>query len=192
MTQPFDQAEPPHQPPTPSVTDPDPAPRTAAATGVGSSILTDRRGVLVAAVGVVGAGALAACSSPPVADAPASSSAPGGASSGSGATPATSTGGETPAPAGTPTSDIPVGGGKIYADQQVVVTQPTAGQFKAFSAICTHQGCTVGQIEGGEIICPCHASHFSISTGAPTADSLAQSPLPEKSIAVAGGSFTVS
>src|SRR5690348_18325720 len=41
------------------------------------------------------------------------------------------------------TSDIPEGGGKIFAGQKVVVTQPTAGTYKAFSAVCPHQGCTV-------------------------------------------------
>jgi nitrite reductase/ring-hydroxylating ferredoxin subunit len=152
---PFDQTEPPHHPGalTPALTD---------------SRLPDRRGVLAAAVGVVGAGALAACSSPPIAAETSSSS------------------------SDAPTSDIPVGGGKVYPDQEVVVTQPTAGQYKAFSAICTHQGCTVGQIEGGQIICPCHASHFSISTGAPTSDSLAQSPLAARTITVTGDRFTVS
>jgi Rieske Fe-S protein len=149
----------------------------------------DRRGILASAIVVAGAGALAACSSPPVVAEPKASS--------SGAAPPQSPGGtsgqaQTPAPAGTPTSEIPVGGGKIFSDEQVVVTQPSAGQFKAFSAVCTHQGCIVGEISGGQIICPCHASHFDISTGAPTPDSLAQSPLPAKTVTVSGDTFTVS
>jgi nitrite reductase/ring-hydroxylating ferredoxin subunit len=65
-------------------------------------------------------------------------------------------------------SDVPVGGGKILKPQGVVVTQPTKGDFKAFTATCTHQGCTVGKIVSGEIICPCHHSHFSIKDGSNT------------------------
>ncbi len=159
----------------------------------GTSMLVGRRGILAATVVVAGAGALAACSSPPVAAGPQSpASSTAGASAGSATATGASSQPQTPAPAGTPTSDIPVGGGKIFSDEQVVVTQPTAGQFKAFSAVCTHQGCIVGQISGGQIICPCHASHFDISTGAPTPDSLAQSPLPAKTVTVTGTTFTVS
>ncbi|HEU5241587.1 MAG TPA: Rieske (2Fe-2S) protein [Ornithinibacter sp.] len=159
----------------------------------GAALLMDRRGMLAAAVVVGGAGALAACSSPPVV---AESRSPSSPSSSAAAAPTTSSAPassepETPAPSGTPTSQIPVGGGKIFSDQQVVVTQPTAGQFKAFSAVCTHQGCIVGEISDGQIICPCHASHFDISSGEPTPDSLAQSPLPAKTVTVTGDTFTV-
>jgi nitrite reductase/ring-hydroxylating ferredoxin subunit len=62
-------------------------------------------------------------------------------------------------------TDIPIGGGKIFSSQQVVVTQPVSGEFKAFSAICTHQGCAVTNVSNGEIICPCHNSRFSIADG---------------------------
>ncbi|MEU1202652.1 MULTISPECIES: Rieske (2Fe-2S) protein [Streptomyces] len=63
------------------------------------------------------------------------------------------------------TSDIPEGGGKVFADQGVVVTQPTAGTFKAFSSKCTHQGCAVKGIANGVINCPCHGSQFSAADG---------------------------
>lgn len=64
-----------------------------------------------------------------------------------------------------PTADVPVGGGTIFADEKVVVTQPTEGDFKAFTAVCTHQGCLVGQVADGTIQCPCHGSQFSIEDG---------------------------
>ena len=64
-----------------------------------------------------------------------------------------------------PASDVPVGGGKIYADQKIVVTQPTEGTFEGFSAICTHQGCLVATVADGTINCTCHGSKFSIQNG---------------------------
>ncbi|MFE6127297.1 Rieske (2Fe-2S) protein [Streptomyces sp. NPDC056437] len=83
------------------------------------------------------------------------------------------------------TTDIPVGGGKVFADQKVVVTQPTAGQFKAFSAICTHQGCTVDKVADGTIDCPCHGSRFRVAD-ASVAKGPATKPLPPKQITVSG------
>jgi Rieske Fe-S protein len=62
------------------------------------------------------------------------------------------------------TADVPVGSGVIFADEQVVVTQPTAGDIKAFSAICTHSRCTVTDITD-VITCRCHGSVFDLSTG---------------------------
>ena len=67
------------------------------------------------------------------------------------------------------TSEVPVGSGKIFAADKVVVTQPTEGDFKAFSAICTHQQCVVAEITGKEIKCTCHGSQFSITDGSNTA-----------------------
>jgi Rieske Fe-S protein len=63
------------------------------------------------------------------------------------------------------TSEIPVGGGKIFDDQKVVVTQPTAGQFKGFSSVCTHQGCGVSSVSDGTIDCACHGSKFRVADG---------------------------
>ena len=83
------------------------------------------------------------------------------------------------------TADIPVGGGTIYADRQVVVTQPAKGTFKAFSAICTHAGCTVGQVAQGTIDCPCHGSEFSVKDGSVVRGPATQ-PLPEKKLTVEG------
>ncbi|WP_223167500.1 Rieske (2Fe-2S) protein [Nonomuraea sp. SYSU D8015] len=83
------------------------------------------------------------------------------------------------------TSDIPEGGGKVFEAQKIVVVQPTAGDFKAFSAVCTHAGCTVASVQNKTINCPCHGSKFSIEDGSPTAGP-ASDPLEEKKITVDG------
>ncbi|MGW3288915.1 Rieske (2Fe-2S) protein [Streptomyces sp. NPDC001002] len=88
------------------------------------------------------------------------------------------------------TTDIPVGGGKIFKDEKVVVTQPAKGDFKAFSAICTHQGCTVTKVADGTIDCPCHGSKFKIADGS-VAGGPAPSPLPAEQIKVEGNSITL-
>ncbi|MGW0783933.1 Rieske (2Fe-2S) protein [Streptomyces sp. NPDC002913] len=88
------------------------------------------------------------------------------------------------------TADIPEGGGVVFADQGVVVTQPTAGTFKAFSSKCTHQGCAVKGIADGVINCPCHNSTFDAATGEATGGP-APLPLPEKQIRVEGDSITL-
>ncbi|HZX37676.1 MAG TPA: Rieske (2Fe-2S) protein [Streptomyces sp.] len=100
----------------------------------------------------------------------------------------TSTAGTTSAPAGdelAKTADIPVDGGRVFVDQKVVVTQPNAGEFKAFSAVCTHQNCLVRTIAAGNIDCPCHGSKFRITDGS-VAEGPATEPLPEKQITVSG------
>ncbi|MDO0916050.1 Rieske (2Fe-2S) protein [Streptomyces sp. DT2A-34] len=88
----------------------------------------------------------------------------------------------------TTTADVPVGGGTILKDEKVVVTQPKSGEFKAFSAICTHQRCTVGSVSDGTINCPCHGSKFNITDGS-VANPPATKPLPEKKITVEGNSI---
>jgi Rieske Fe-S protein len=88
------------------------------------------------------------------------------------------------------TSDIPVGGGTVFADDDVVVTQPTAGEFKAFSATCTHQGCKVNAVTNGQIACPCHGSRFSVADGSVVAGP-AKKPLPAKSVTVDGDSIVL-
>lgn len=62
-------------------------------------------------------------------------------------------------------ADIPVRGGKVFVDYKLVITQPAKGTFKAFSAVCTHQGCTVGDVDRNVIHCPCHGSEFSAEDG---------------------------
>ncbi len=110
------------------------------------------------------------------------------------------TGGTTSAAAGTtaakaalriPLSDIPVGGGVIRAADKVVVTQATAGQYKAFSAVCQHQGCIVGSIEGKSIVCPCHGSAYSIVDGS-VVNGPTTKPLIPKSSSTEGTDLVVS
>lgn len=86
------------------------------------------------------------------------------------------------------TSDVPVGSGLIVGD--VVVTQPSAGDFKAFSAICTHKGCTVDAVANGTIDCPCHGSKFHLD--GTVANGPAAKPLEPKSISVEGDEIILS
>ena len=85
----------------------------------------------------------------------------------------------------TPTADVPVGSGVILADAKVVVTQPTAGEFRAFSSTCTHMGCQVSGFADDRITCPCHSSSFSISDGSPRGGP-ARAPLKEVAVEVDG------
>ncbi len=128
---------------------------------------TRRQVLLTTGVVVAAAAATAACGS----------SAP--------ATPA-STG-----PVSVPAADVPVGGGMILTDRQVVVTQPTAGQFKAFSTVCPHQGCLVTSASAGTINCPCHNSNFSTADGS-VQSGPSPAPLASVPVTVSGSTITVS
>jgi Rieske Fe-S protein len=162
--------------------------------GTRTSSPVNRRGVLqsAAALGAAASAglALAACGSSD-SDSYSSPSPAGSATGGAGATEGTgsgTTGGAANTPAGTSlgsTSDVPVGGGKIFSDANVVVTQPTAGTFKAFSTTCTHQGCKVSKVESGRIKCPCHGSQYSIADGSVEAGP-APRPLPAATVTVSG------
>jgi Rieske Fe-S protein len=88
------------------------------------------------------------------------------------------------------TADIPVGGGVVLQGKQVVVTQPTAGTFKAFSAVCTHQGCLVADVSNGIITCPCHNGQFSAADGS-VQGGPPPSPLAEATFTLSGTTITV-
>ncbi len=88
-------------------------------------------------------------------------------------------------------ADIPVGGGKVISLLKVVITQPTAGDYKAFSVVCPHQGCAVNAVDGGQITCPCHGSTFDIATGQVTGGP-ARTGLTAKSVSVTADGIQVS
>lgn len=82
-------------------------------------------------------------------------------------------------------AEVPIGGGVILGASQVVVTQPTEGEFKGFSSTCTHQGCQVSSVEGDTIRCACHNSAFSVDDGS-VLNGPATAPLPEVAVALDG------
>jgi nitrite reductase/ring-hydroxylating ferredoxin subunit len=158
----------------------------------GSEFRPSRR-ALLAGAGVTCAAALAGCTTydannggftgppPSASSAPASAAA---ATAGAGAT----AGSAPAANALATTSEVPDGGGKIIDGRNIVITQPQAGSFKAFTAVCTHQGCIVSTVSGGTINCPCHGSKFSIKDGS-VVHGPAASPLAAIAITVDGTSI---
>ncbi|MFE7766783.1 Rieske (2Fe-2S) protein [Streptomyces sp. NPDC057438] len=152
------------------------------------------RRTVMAAAGVAGLTvALTACGSEDEPSTSTSNSSGAGAGAGGDST-AEASGGSTSGGAGgaaiAKTSDIPEGGGKIFESEGVVITQPEAGQYKAFSATCTHRGCAVKSIADGVINCPCHNSNFSIADGS-VKSGPATEPLPAKKVSVSGDSITL-
>ncbi|OHV35706.1 hypothetical protein BCD49_22070 [Pseudofrankia sp. EUN1h] len=139
--------------------------------------------MIAAAVGASGY-LLAACSSSDDDDA-SYSQATGSAAAPSAATSAAGTaGGSTASSGGTQLAtldQVPAGGGLILSDSKIVLTRTSGNDVHAFSAVCTHQGCTVAKVANGTIDCPCHGSKFDVSTGAPVAG---PAPSPLKSVAV--------
>jgi Rieske Fe-S protein len=97
--------------------------------------------------------------------------------------------------------DAKAGGGAIASESEVapgsaikfedsanpaVLVHLDSGDFVAYSAVCTHQGCTVAYKEGN-LACPCHGSIFDPADGAAVVSGPAQRPLPEIPVKVQGG-----
>jgi Rieske Fe-S protein len=99
---------------------------------------------------------------------------------------------QTPSGGGTTvrTGDVPVNGGLILQDKQIVVTQPQAGTYKAFGALCTHEGCLVTSVANNSIQCPCHGATFSATDGA-VQGGPAREPLPSVPLTVSGSTITL-
>lgn len=151
-----------------------------------TSGLNRRNVVGVATAAAIGLPVLAACGS----DDPETATDPASTPTGSSSDAAGESPTDSAAVALAATSDIPVGGCAVFAEQQVVVTQPSEGDFKAFSSVCSHQGCTVSASSDGVIPCGCHGSEFSIDDGS-VLQGPATAPLPEVAISVDGDSITL-
>jgi nitrite reductase/ring-hydroxylating ferredoxin subunit len=162
--------------------------------------MTQSRRALLAGAGVTCAALLTGCTTydanngglagpPPTSGSPATSgvSVPGDGDT-SGAASGASSAGSPAAAALASTSAVQEGGGKIIGGKNIVITQPEAGTFKAFTAVCTHAGCIVSTVSGGTINCPCHGSKFSIKDGS-VVNGPASSPLAPIAIKVEGTSI---
>jgi nitrite reductase/ring-hydroxylating ferredoxin subunit len=114
--------------------------------------MISRRGVIASAVGVSAVAALAACS-PEVSDLT--------------STPVPVAPATTEPVAVAKTSDIPIGSGKKFDVEgvQILVTQPRAGEFRGFSAICTHAGFVMTNMANSQIKCDNHGAVYSAEDG---------------------------
>lgn len=153
-----------------------------------NAVLASRRAVLVGAGAVGLTGVLAACGGEA---APTSNQTrqPAGEESEPTAPETTAPSDAEPAAEGIPASEIPVGSGKIFADRNIVVTQPTQGEFMAFSAECTHMGCRLARVNGDAIECTCHGSRFNLNGSVKTGP--ASAPLSRRNVTVQGDSLII-
>ncbi|WP_406206203.1 MULTISPECIES: Rieske (2Fe-2S) protein [unclassified Streptomyces] len=146
------------------------------------------RRTVVAAVGAAGlAVALTACGSD---DDASGSATEQGAGAGATTEAGSSGGGGAGGAALAKTADIPEGSGKVFSDEKVVVSQPAAGDYKAFSTICTHQNCPMTDLKEDTLSCACHGSQFSVLDGSVKKGPATQ-PLAAKQISVSGDSITL-
>jgi cytochrome b6-f complex iron-sulfur subunit len=85
-------------------------------------------------------------------------------------------------------SEVAPGSALTFKDSgnPAVLVHLKSGDFVAYSAVCTHQGCTVAY-KGGKLACPCHGSVFDPAKGAKVVAGPAPSPLPEIPVKVEGG-----
>jgi len=134
-------------------------------------------GVVAAAAALAACGGSSGSSAGEASDAPSSAAADPAGAAGSGK--------------GIAKSKVPVGSGVIDDDLKAVITQPVSGEFKAFSYVCTHQGCPVSQISGDTITCPCHGSEFSTKDGS-VKNGPATKPLTPMTAKVEGSQVIVS
>jgi Rieske Fe-S protein len=86
------------------------------------------------------------------------------------------------------TSEVAPGSAVKFKDSgsPAVLVHLQSGDFVAYSAVCTHQGCTVAY-KNGQLACPCHGSVFDPANGAQVVAGPAPRPLPEIPVEVRGG-----
>ncbi|HEX5850118.1 MAG TPA: Rieske (2Fe-2S) protein [Rubrobacter sp.] len=88
-------------------------------------------------------------------------------------------------------SEVTPGSAVTFQDSgtPAVLVHLDSGDFVAYSAVCTHQGCTVAY-KKGQLVCPCHGSLFDPADGGAVITGPAQEPLPEIPVKVQGGEVT--
>ena len=88
-------------------------------------------------------------------------------------------------------ADVAPGAAVEFTDeetsQQAILVHLESGDFRAYSAICTHRACTVNYSSSGELACPCHGSVFDSANGAAVIEGPAKRPLPEIPVEVRNG-----
>jgi thiosulfate dehydrogenase (quinone) large subunit len=126
-------------------------------------------------------------------------SAPSGAGRGGGpgSASAATTGGGKPPPGAVklgPGKRLPRGQAATYSDPSTgsadLLIRESNGDLKAFSAVCTHAGCTVGY-EGGTIVCPCHGAQYSAETGEVLGGPAPEGLAPKKVVESGGQIYAV-
>ncbi|MFD4433311.1 Rieske (2Fe-2S) protein [Nocardia sp. NPDC058497] len=93
-------------------------------------------------------------------------------------------------PVRVPRAGIDVGGAVVFPEHRLLVTQPGDGVYRAFSAVCTHQGCAVTDVDDDVVKCPCHGSKFRLTDGS-VVKGPAQKPLAERTVTVDGNTLTI-
>lgn len=86
-------------------------------------------------------------------------------------------------------SDVPVGSAVIV--DKFIIAQPKEGEYKAYSAVCPHQGAPITVVQGSEVKCTKHGSVFDISDGH-VINGPAQQPLTEVPSTVDAGKVHIS
>lgn len=87
-------------------------------------------------------------------------------------------------------SDVPVGSAVVLGE--FIIAQPTAGEYKAYSAICPHQHSKISVVEGDTVRCPLHNSVFDITDGSVISGPARDPMKPAKVVEEEGGKLSAS